>query len=143
MRISIPLAALLLAACGEAQPQDNAAAPAASAAPASAMTVYAGAGRDRLCLDRRAGRAGFIAYGAGSDVNCSVRGRLTDPNTIRPDGDSSCAIRLSEDGGVIRLVGDGTACAYYCGPGASFDGARFQRDHNGPTATDLAGDPLC
>ena len=131
MRI-LPLA-LLLAACSPASPE-----------PDAEPLLYAGGGRDRLCL--AGARVGFIAYGAG-DTNCSVRGRAERAGeqslTIVPDGDQDCRIDVQEQGGSLRLGRVAAACAYYCGPGASFEGKAFSRNASASPAVDFAGDPLC
>ena len=128
MRAILPI--LLLTAC--------------SAEPEQERSTYAGAGRDRLCIDGN--RAGFIVYGSG-DVNCSVRGnvqRAGERLTIIPIGDEDCRIPAQIFSGSIRLEARPAACAYYCGPGADFSGRDFRKVDGEPrAATDLAGDPLC
>ena len=105
--------------------------------------LYAGNGRDRLCM--AGDRIGFIAFGEG-DSNCSVRGRVerTDGRMIiRPDGDEDCRIDASQDGDRL-LLGDRTAaCAYYCGPGVNYSAREFTRQPSATPAIDFAGDPLC
>ena len=124
---------LLLSACS----------PEASEGPVE-RSLYAGGGRDRLC--RAGDRVGFITYGEG-DANCSVRGRLDRAGehllTIVPDGDQDCRIELYEQGGSLRLGKVAAACAYYCGPGASFEGRAFAENASASAVTDFAGDPLC
>ena len=145
MRILLPLiaAALLLACRGEEEANQAVAAEPGKEAPAdSGLVSYSGAGRDRLCLNRQTGRAGFITYGEGN-ANCSVRGQLGNSGTIQPDGDSSCAIAFSATDDAVRLASGGAGCAYYCGPTASFEGKAFRRMATPEPATDLAGDPLC
>ena len=123
---------LLLAACSPAAPE-----------PSSERRLYAGEGRDRLC--RTGDRVGFIAYGEG-DANCSVRGRLDRGEnrlTLVPDGDADCRIEVREQGESLRLGDVAPACAYYCGPGASFAGKAFAENDSASLAVDFAGDPLC
>lgn len=109
--------------------------------PSNDRGLYAGEGRDRLC--RSGDRIGFVTYGDG-DANCSVRGRV-DPATlaITPDGDPDCRIAFQDQGGSVRLGKGNAACAYYCGPDASFDGKAFTENASASAAVDFAGDPLC
>jgi hypothetical protein len=124
---------LLLAACSPAAPE-----------PDAERLLYAGEGRDRLCM--AGDRIGFIAYGEG-DANCSVRGRVNRAGeqllTITPDGDEDCRIELRQEGESLRLGKVAAACAYYCGPGANFEGMVFTENASASPAVDLAGDPLC
>ena len=126
--------ALLLAACSQETPQQK---------PADQVT-YAGAGRDRLCT--KGDRAGFITYGKGNS-NCSVQGNVERPGgnalTLHPIGDQDCRISIDEQGETLRLGKASPACAYYCGPGASFEGKAFTRSATASAAVDFAGDPLC
>ena len=144
MRFLFPFAAAcLLIACREQGPADGASPRSdAKQAEASALVTYAGAGRDRLCLNPQTGRAGFITYGEGNN-NCSVRGAIGDPNFIRPDGDTACTIIFNRDGESIQLLAGGPGCSYYCGPTASFAGKSFKKAETAEPVTDLAGDPLC
>lgn len=125
---SLPI--LLLAAC--------------SPEPEPERSLYAGAGRDRLCID--GDRAGFIAYGEG-DANCSVRGTLEMSGggvTITPAGDEDCRITATAAEGSLRLDARSGACGFYCGPGADFSGRLFRKVEGAPSgARDFAGDPLC
>ena len=124
---------LLLAACSPQAPD-----------PKIEEVTYAGNGRDRLCME--GDRAGFITYGEG-DANCSAHGRIDRTGgqrlAIIPDGDQDCRIEANEDAGAIRLGGVTAACAYYCGPGASFEGKAFTKRATPSPALDFAGDPLC
>lgn len=110
---------------------------------ASEILVFAGQGRDRLCLKQGEERAGFITYAATGDANCSVRGTTGEAGSIRPDGDTACTIPFTRDGDRITLRDGGPACAYYCGPGASLAGKTFARMDKMETVTDFVGDPLC
>jgi hypothetical protein len=127
----IPLV-LMLASCS---PGDQ---------PGPEKRLYAGDGRDRLCIN--GDRVGFIAYGA-ADTNCSVRGQLSRAGdnrlTIHPAGDSDCRITAEDEGESIRLGKLTEACAYYCGPGADFSGKAFTENPAASPAVDFAGDPLC
>ncbi len=106
--------------------------------------LYAGQGRDRLCVDGN--RVGFIAYSAG-DSNCSVRGQLSRSGegslSIRPAGDQDCRIAVEEQGGTIRLGSLTQACSYYCGPDADYSSKAFTENASASPAVDFAGDPLC
>ena len=97
MRCLLPI--LLLSAC--------------AAEPEVERSLYAGEGRDRLCID--GDRAGFIAYGPG-DANCSARGALTKSGsvwTLAPKGDADCGIPISRVGGRLSIGPSHPACAYY------------------------------
>lgn len=132
MRLTLPFL-LLLAACSS----ENSPAPPYRA-------LYAGEGRDRLCIAGE--RAGFIVYGAGNS-NCSVRGRVEKAGegllAIIPEGDEDCRIEARQASGSIVLGKRAEACAYYCGPDADFSGRSFREDAAATPAADLAGDPLC
>ena len=130
-------ASLLLAACRE-QPAE----------PTLATGSFAGNGRDRLCIvgDPGAYRAGMIAYAPAGNNNCSAAGRLVPAGQgweLVPRGEGACRIPLSIEGNGVRLGQVPAACGYYCGPGATLAGKRFNRADMGATAVDLAGDPLC
>ena len=124
---------LLLAACSPDAPE-----------PPTERTLYAGQGRDRLCIAGE--RIGFITYGQG-DANCSVRGRVSRAGeqllSIIPEGDEDCRIEATQQAGTIRLGRRAAACAYYCGPGADFAGKPFASSPSASPAVDFAGDPLC
>lgn len=145
MRSVVLLLCTLLASCGTGESpapgNDEAEAAAARAGP----VTYAGSDRDRLCLDERSGRAGFITYGAGA-ANCAVSGTLQRTGatgTMIPDGDETCRIDLQIAGAEVRVGSVSPACAYYCGPSASYSGKRFQRMGTSDPVTDLGGTPLC
>ena len=152
MRFILAAGLLLLSACRQ-QPDasaNNLAEPAgdlaASAEPASSggLTFFQAGGRNRMCLGE--GRAGFIVYAASGDANCSVRGSVqrNGPTlSIAPEGDAACRIEAREDGTALRLDPVTPACAYYCGPGASYAGTSFNAMPGPVPVTDLAGDPLC
>ena len=135
MRIFLP-PLLLLSACSQEPTQ-----------PTVPTGIFAGDGRDRLCIagEASAYRAGLIAYGEG-DNNCSASGRLEkagDGWMLVPKGEGDCRIPLTIDGNVIRMGQAPAACAYYCGPGATLAGRSYNRTNMGPKAVDLAGTPLC
>ena len=130
----------VLTSCGGGEEQANQ----AGAAPVDGVTIKAqwGAGRDRLCLQNN--RAGLISFAAAGDANCMVRGNtvaIEGGFQLKPDGDNACTIDIRMDQGAVVLGQASPACAYYCGPNASYAGKRLE-----PTsqpATDVAGDPLC
>jgi hypothetical protein len=135
MRRILPIA-LLVAACSQ-QP----------ATPTLATGTFAGEARDRLCIAGEAGayRAGVIAYGEG-DINCSASGRLEPAEAawqLIPTGEGDCKIPLDIQGNTVRIKQVPSACAYYCGSGASMAGRTYNRTDMGAKVTDLAGDPLC
>src|SRR5262249_49848399 len=135
MRPILPLV-LLLAACSQ-QPTE----------PTIQTGTFAGVGRDRLCIAGEVGayRAGLIAYGQG-DVNCSASGKLEGAAgnwTLVPRGEGDCRIPLVVDGNGVRIGEVPANCSYYCGPGATLAGKRFNRAERATKAVDLAGDPLC
>ncbi|MFC7537392.1 hypothetical protein ACFQPG_08435 [Sphingomonas sp. GCM10030256] len=146
MHFAVPLAAAICLSACERQDQPSEEPPGQAAAPAPpqpSTLVFAGAGRDRLCLNPETKRAGFITYGQAG-ANCSMRGSLGEGGVFQPDGDAACPVRFTLNGDEAFL-GDGPsgACAYYCGPGATYSGRRFTRMAQPDGATDLAGDPLC
>ena len=123
---------LLLAACSPQAPE-----------PPAERLLYAGEGRDRLCLAGQ--RGGFIVYGDG-DANCTARGRVErtgDRLLMIPDGDSDCRIEVSATGDRLTLGARAAACTYYCGPGADYAGKAFTQSASASPAVDFAGDPLC
>ena len=137
MRVLTPAAlmlTLILAACSS-EPE---------AAAGVAAGLFAGAGRDRLCVagEGAGQRAGLIVYAASGDTNCSATGRIAG-GALVPSGDRECRIPLTFDAAGARIGAVPRACAYYCGPGASLDGKTFRKSDAATPATDLAGDPLC
>lgn len=139
----IIFSALLIAACST-EPAD----------PGPAPGLFAGEGRDALCMSGTSGeqRAGFITYGQGGN-NCSARGRIERQGSILsvvPHGEGDCRIPLVVDGDRISMGPGHPSCDYYCGPGATFAGKNFRRVAPGDAAaaarnpmTDFAGEPLC
>lgn len=109
--------------------------------------TYAGEGRNLLCVagGGAAQRAGVIVYGPG-DNNCSVSGRIQQASggmMLIPSGDADCRILIALEGDGVRIGFMPAACAYYCGSGATLDGAVFANPENADPVSDLAGDPLC
>ncbi|WP_300974343.1 hypothetical protein [Sphingomonas sp. LHG3406-1] len=109
--------------------------------------MFAGAGKDRLCIGGSSSPAAVITYAAGSQANCSARGRVEEEQGklfFLPQDDGACRIELRRDGTDRLTLGRPSAgCAYYCGPGASLEGKTFVRMDRPEPVTDLAGDPLC
>ena len=139
MRFLILAAALSITACGKEGEE--------AAAPMLPAGTYPGGGRNALCVAGESGaqRAGFVVYGK-DDANCSVSGRIEAAGgawTLIPAGDLDCRIPLSASAGRISIGSVPQACAYYCGPGAMFDGKAFGPPAQGRPVTDFAGDPLC
>lgn len=137
------LSMLLLAACSKTQPT-----------PQDATQLFAGEGRNALCLTGAAEqqRGGLIVYGGG-DSNCSARGRIERAGArfaLIPSGEGACRIAFSINVDRLLLGPVEPSCAYYCGPGAGFGGARFERVNSSDATaaanspmTDFAGEPLC
>ena len=131
------LSFMLLAACSQGQEPES----------SIATGIFAGEGRDRLCIAGDAGnyRAGLVTFAAG-DVNCSASGKIAFEGgqvALVPRGEESCRIPLTIEGNTVRVGEVAAACSYYCGPGATMIGKSFNRADMGATAVDLAGDPLC
>jgi hypothetical protein len=141
MRSILP-AILLLTACS-----DQAATP-------SIVGLFAGEGRDVLCIAGPAGqqRGAFIAYGDGNN-NCSARGRVEAEGAgwaLVPSGEGECRIPFSMSGDRIALGAGHPSCSYYCGPRADYAGKSFRRADPAAAAAapsnpmvDFAGEPLC
>ena len=102
---------LLLAGCSPEAPE-----------PPTERLLYAGEGRDRLCI--AGNRGGFIIYGEGN-ANCSARGRIEQSAgrlVLTPDGDADCRIEAKLSGDRLAVGTRSAACAFYCGPGADYSG---------------------
>ncbi len=113
------------------------------AEPQTERQLYAGEARDRLCIVGE--RGGFITYGDG-DANCSARGRVEKAGgrlLLIPDGDPDCRIEASLSGDRLTFGALAPACAYYCGPGATFADRSLTKSTSASAAVDFAGDPLC
>ena len=138
MRLLLLAFALTVTACAQEEP---------AAPPGLAAGTYTKGGRDALCISGQGGtqRAGFVVYGA-DNANCSASGRIEASGadwTLIPAGDAECRIPVTVTPGRISLGPSNPACAYYCGPGASFAGKSFSQSPSAKPAADLAGDPLC
>ena len=114
-----------------------------AAKPPAERLLYVGEGRDRICVAGQ--RGGLIIYG-DANANCSARGqveRSAGRLVLRPDGDPDCRIEARLDGDRLTLFARGSACAYYCGPGADYGGKALTKNASASPAVDFAGDPLC
>ena len=134
---------LLLAACS---PE--------SSPPGLKPGLFAGEGRDALCIAGEAGnqRAGFITFGSG-DANCSARGKLVAEGNgfaLVPKGEGDCRIPVTQTEAGMTIGRPPGSCSYYCGPGVTLEGKSFRRVSPGDAAAaannpmvDFGGDPLC
>ena len=92
-----------------------------------------------------------IVTGASGGGSCGGAGtalRDGDRLTLTMTGDEQCVIEARLEGTSVTFPSTlGQGCAYYCGPGASLAGARFEKTggsaDDAMRALDLAGDPLC
>lgn len=156
-RCGAVMLALLLVACGRGgeDPPPSANAATASAAPAADEVLaglYEGPGtglrRNRMCIVPGAGaqpRFGLVVWGQG-DTSCTMTGEARRSRSgLRLEADPECAFEVQLQGATITLRALPQGCAYYCGPSASLDGARFDKVTDGDPrqAVDLMGDPLC
>lgn len=160
MRAATPILCLLLAACGTGGEGEQTAAPEAREAAvqtAELTGLYEGEGagerRDRLCMLARGSgmtRFGIVTWGP-EGRNCSGAGsavRQGDVLRLAMAGDEECAIEARiEDRQVTLPAALPQGCDYYCGPGATLAGKRFEKTggtaQDAMRATDLVGDPLC
>lgn len=150
---------LFVAACGTGGEGESEAPDAREAAVQTAELtgLYEGEGegerRDRMCvIDRGTGiaRFGIVTWAAG-DANCSGAGeavREGEALRLTMAGDEECMIEARiENGNVTLPAAIPEGCAYYCGPGATLAGKRFEKTggtaEDAMRATDLVGDPLC
>lgn len=135
MRCLLILSLLAASACSKPAPQQG-----------LPIGTYESGTRDALCIAKNGDsqRGGLIVYGAGG-ANCTVSGRI-EPSAkdfvLIPAGEGACRIALRADGSSISVGSVPDACSYYCGPGVSFNGKRFNRGADS-SVTDIAGDPLC
>lgn len=133
---------LLTAACRNEGAGDNGGGSVPVAKAEGATTaLFAGQGRDRMCL-KPDGGAAVITYAASGDASCTLRGDLKG-GVLSPVGDAGCRVATVLEGDRIRLGRAGPGCAYYCGPGAVLEGKTFVRMDKPAPVTDIAGDPLC
>jgi hypothetical protein len=144
------------AAAAAEQPEPDGDAPAQAVQTATLVGLYesgAAGRRNQMCvIDRATGdaRFGLVLWGA-ADEGCSGTGsavRRGDVLRLTMSGDEACAIDARIEGTRVAFPASlPPGCAYYCGRGASFAGATF--DKTGGTAADamraedLAGDRLC
>jgi hypothetical protein len=112
--------------------------------------IYAGQGRDGLCIVAPLGSeklgVGIVTYGVGNN-NCTLTGELRsadDKVTVYADHDDACHFELRQANGALILPQEiPAACSYYCGPGASLAGKRFEKREAASVPKDFGGDPLC
>ncbi|UUR08828.1 hypothetical protein [Sphingomonas glaciei] len=145
----IPLV-LVLSSCGQGGQEPQAANGSGNSSAAGLdddLQTFAGAGKDRLCIGGRAAPAAVITYAADGLKNCSASGRMEERGGklyFAPQEDSSCRIEVRREGETrLTMVAPTAGCAFYCGPGASFEGKTFSRMDKPEPVVDLAGDPLC
>jgi hypothetical protein len=148
MRVLIPLVLVLTSCSQDADdPQATNTSGNASAQFASVRQTFAGTGKDRLCTGGKTAAAAIITYAADGLNNCSASGRVQEQagkHFFVPQEDTSCRIEVRREGETRLALGAPTSgCAYYCGPGASFEGKTFVRMDKAQPVTDLAGDELC
>ncbi|NJC06039.1 hypothetical protein GGQ97_001832 [Sphingomonas kaistensis] len=145
---SIPLL-LLISACGQSDEASQAVNTSGNAATPLGVELqtFAGTGKDRLCIGGTAAAAAVITYAADGLNNCSASGRVEEQGGklfFVPQEDSSCRVEIRREGETrLTLGAPTTGCAFYCAPGASFEGKTFSRMDKPEPVTDLAGDPLC
>lgn len=162
MRLALPIAALLLAACergadpptGEAQLEPDR----RSAVQTETLTgLYQPAGnpgqsRSRLCMvSEESGGTTFGLMIERAEGSCGGAGRAVRNGTVvrlTMAGESECAVDASMNGTLLTFPASvAPGCDYYCAPGVSLASRTFEK--TGGTAadalraTDLAGDPLC
>ena len=138
MRRFLLIAAVATSACSDQE----------AAAPPLTAGIYAGSGRDRLCLSRDNGgaRIAIIAYGEGDD-NCTIQAKASVAEQgvlVEAVGDPACKFFIASAGTTLTLPERLPAsCDYYCGPSASLANKKFTRAAGAAPVADLAGDPLC
>lgn len=150
MILAVAASMLLASACRQPTSENLASPEEQGEGKPAQTTTYAGIDRDRLCLESGTSRIGLITYARTGDTNCTIRGQLQvgqggAASLIIPDGDQSCRIPFvrRDQGRTIEIGAASSACAYYCGPTASFAGRTFQDTPQQVPVTDIAGDPLC
>ena len=160
MRQAIFLLASLLAACGGGGGNETAQTGRSDSGPAvqteNLTGLYEARGEGRqgsaICMiAREPENASFglvIATPSGSCSGSGEASRTGERLRLTMAGEGDCAIDAQVEGTEVSFpAAVPGGCAYYCGPGASLAGERFEK--SGGTiaeamrATDLAGDPLC
>lgn len=164
MRQAIFLLAPLLAACGGGGGNETAqtgrsdsrgdSRPPVQTESLTGLYEARGEGRQgsAICMiAREPGTASFglvIATAGGSCSGSGEASRTGERLRLTMAGEGECAIdaRIEETEVSFPAAVPG-GCAYYCGPGASLAGERFEKtggtNAEAMRATDLAGDPLC
>ncbi len=109
--------------------------------------------RSQLCVVERGtgdSRFGLVVWGAG-EASCSgVGAAVRDGPVLRlaMEGDAPCTVVGRIEGADVTFAGTvAQGCAYYCGAGASMDGATVVKvggtAEDAMRGRDLVGDPLC
>ncbi len=146
-----------VAGCGASSQQGgNASGSEPAAVTAGGLTglYQTGAGQrpDQMCIVEKGGKAQFGVTIWGKNLRaCSGAGTATlsgDRLTLKMGGDSACTLEASMKDGVVTFPTDVPAtCAYYCGGGATFAGARVTRigatNADALKPKDIAGESLC
>jgi hypothetical protein len=108
--------------------------------------------RSRICMiSKPSGVAAFALVIERPNGSCSGAGDAVRTNELlrlTMTGDEECVIQAQIE--ETRVTFPSTvpeSCAYYCAPGATLAGERFEKTggtaEDAMRATDLAGDPLC
>lgn len=164
MRQAIFLLAPLLAACGGGGGNETAqtgrsdsrgdSRPPVQTESLTGLYEARGEGRQgsAICMiAREPGTASFglvIATAGGSCSGSGEASRTGERLRLTMAGEGECAIVAEVEGTEVTFpAAVPGGCAYYCGPGASLAGERFEKTggtiEEAMRATDLAGDPLC
>ncbi len=156
MRQAILLLTPLLAACGGGGGETGERDSRGAVQTAELTGLYEARGQggqgDRMCMvSEPSAAAGFGIVIEGPNGSCGGAGEAVLANDrlrLVMTGDEQCVIEARVEGTQVAFpstVPEG--CAYYCAPGATLSGARFEKTggtaEDAMRALDLAGDPLC
>lgn len=148
----------LLAGCGRGDGDETAGRQSREPAQTTDLTgLYeareGGEQRARMCMvSDPSGTVSFaIAAEAPDGGSCAGAGEAVREGKLlrlTMGGDQQCVIEAQVAGTLVTLPRSlPEGCAYYCGPGASFAGAAFEKTggtrQDAMRAMDLAGHPLC